>query len=148
MRYLFLLLVITPITELWLILQVGTRIGVSATLALIFLTAVAGAVLLRRQGFSTLFRARQKMESGQLPAHEMVEGILLAFAGALMLTPGFLTDFVGFALLIPIVRHLLVSRLQRNFQFNSHRPSTGFETASHTENVIEGEFESLDRRTD
>src|SRR5690606_19661020 len=104
-NYLFLLFVLTPIVEMWVLIKVGGVIGALPTIGLVLLTAVIGLALLRMQGFATLLRARQKMEEGQLPAKELVEGIFLAVGGALLLTPGFVTDALGFACLLPGTRH-------------------------------------------
>ncbi len=93
---------------MWVLIQVGGLIGALPTIGLVFLTAIIGLALLKQQGISTLFRAQQKMASGQVPAKELVEGIFLAVGGALLLTPGFVTDAIGFACLIPGVRHLLI----------------------------------------
>lgn len=142
MQYLFLLLVVTPILELWLILKVGSAIGVGSTILLILLTAVLGAALLRKQGFSTLFRARQKMQDGQMPAREMAEGIMLAISGALMLTPGFVTDAIGFSLLVPQVRSLLIQRFQSSviFASNVQGKRSYYSADEDSEIIIEGEF--------
>ena len=111
MRFLFLLFVVMPVVEMWLLITVGTEIGAMATIGLVLLTAVVGAKLLREQGFATLWRGQRKLEEGKLPAQEIVEGIILAVSGALLLTPGFITDVIGFAGLIPPIRALFVSRL-------------------------------------
>ena len=111
MRFLFLLFVVMPVVEMWLLITVGTEIGAMATIGLVLLTAVFGAKLLREQGFATLWRGQRKLEEGKLPAQEIVEGIILAVSGALLLTPGFITDVIGFAGLIPPIRALFVSRL-------------------------------------
>lgn len=111
MRFLFLLFVVMPVVEMWLLITVGTEIGAMATIGLVLLTAVVGAKLLREQGFATLWRGQRKLEEGKLPAQEIVEGIILAVSGALLLTPGFITDAIGFAGLIPPIRALFVSRL-------------------------------------
>jgi len=147
MQYLFLLLVITPIVELWLILKVGSAIGAGSTILLILLTAILGAAMLRKQGFSTLFRARQKMEEGQLPAKEMAEGLMLAISGALMLTPGFVTDAVGFSFLVPWVRCKLIENFQDNVMFantgvKGHQSYYSAKGSSEGESeiIIEGEF--------
>ena len=100
-----------PVVEMWLLITVGTEIGAMATIGLVLLTAVFGAKLLREQGFATLWRGQRKLEEGKLPAQEIVEGIILAVSGALLLTPGFITDVIGFAGLIPPIRALFVSRL-------------------------------------
>ena len=111
MRFLFLLFVVMPVVEMWLLITVGTEIGAMATIGLVLLTAVVGAKLLREQGFETLWRGQRKLEEGTVPAQEIVEGIILAVSGALLLTPGFITDVIGFAGLIPLIRALFVSRL-------------------------------------
>ncbi len=113
MRILFLLFIIIPILEMWVLIEVGARIGALPTIALVFLTAIVGLGLLRQQGFSTLLRVNQRLEEGQLPAGEILEGVLLAIGGALLLTPGFLTDAVGFACLLPPTRKALVAALLR-----------------------------------
>jgi UPF0716 protein FxsA len=111
MKYLLLLFIIMPVMEMWILIEVGSRIGAVPTIGLVLLTAVIGLALLRQQGFSTLLKVNQKMESGEIPAQEMLEGIFLAVGGALLLTPGFVTDAVGFACLIPWSRRWLVKRV-------------------------------------
>ena len=106
-----LLFILIPILEMWLLIQVGSHIGALATIGLVLLTAMIGLALLRQQGFATLLRANQKMEAGQLPAQEIVDGLFLAVGGALLLTPGFFTDAIGFICLIPGLRKLLLGRL-------------------------------------
>lgn len=95
MRPLLLLFIVTPILEMWLLITVGREIGALPTIGLVFLTAIVGLAMLRRQGISTVMRAQQKMQTGEVPAREMVEGIFLAVGGALLLTPGFFTDALG-----------------------------------------------------
>jgi len=99
-----LIFILVPMIELAVLIKVGSHIGVLWTVALIFLTAIIGVAVLRVQGLSTLMRASQRMNEGQLPARELAEGFLLALAGALLLTPGFVTDAFGFLLLVPGVR--------------------------------------------
>lgn len=147
MRFLFLLFVIMPIVEMWLLITVGGHIGALPTIGLVLLTAMVGFSLLRRQGFETLWRGHRKLEEGQLPTQEIVEGIVLAVSGALLLTPGFVTDSIGFAGLIPVIRQVLVSQVlkrtviasvygQQEFSVNT---STHFRD-DRSSNVIEGEF--------
>lgn len=125
---------IIPIVEVYLLIQVGQVIGALWTIFLVVLTAVIGVWLLKIQGISTLMRAQQKMQSGQTPAREMLEGVGLILAGAFLLTPGFFTDTVGFLLLFPPIRAWLVNKLISNLM-NSGRfagqpgqPGAGFET--------------------
>jgi len=114
-RYLFLIFVIMPVLEMWLLITVGAQIGALPTIGLVLLTAFVGVNLLRYQGFDTLWRGQRKFAEGQLPAQEIAEGIILAVSGALLLTPGFVTDGIGFAGLIPAVRgavaRLVLSRM-------------------------------------
>ncbi|MCP3690232.1 MAG: FxsA family protein [Gammaproteobacteria bacterium] len=104
-----LIFLVVPVIEIFLLIQVGEVIGAWWTVGLVILTAVIGINLLRYQGISTLMRAQEKMRSGQMPAQEMLEGIGLVVAGAFLLTPGFFTDGIGFCLLIPLIRRMLVS---------------------------------------
>lgn len=116
MRILFILFIVIPIVEMWVLIQVGARIGALPTIGLVLLTAVIGVALLRAQGLSTLLRANQRMNAGQIPAREMGEGLFLAVGGALLLTPGFVTDGLGFMCLIPGVRRWLLKSLMKRVQ--------------------------------
>lgn len=104
MRILFLLFVIVPLIEMWLLIEVGRVIGAPLTILAVAFTAIVGVALLKRQGVDTLSRANQKMAQGELPASEVFEGLLLAVGGALLLTPGFVTDILGFSCLLPASR--------------------------------------------
>lgn len=96
-----------PLIEIAVFIQVGGEIGVWPTIAATILTALAGSLLLRAQGLSTLMRARAQMDQGQLPAREMFEGVCLVLAGALLLVPGFVTDAIGLLLFVPPFREFL-----------------------------------------
>jgi UPF0716 protein FxsA len=160
MKILFLLFIIMPIVEMTVLIKVGSVIGAPSTIGLVLLTAIIGASLLKRQGLSTLMRANQKMNAGELPAKEVAEGFLLAVGGALLLTPGFVTDAIGFSLLMPGIRGLMIEQLMKkmmvagarqftqssSFDHSGFGPS-GFDssafgrgTRSNDEDVIEGEF--------
>ncbi|MFN2360510.1 MAG: FxsA family protein [Marinobacter sp.] len=104
------LFIVMPIVEMTVLIKVGTLIGALNTVGLVLLTAVIGAALLRQQGLATLLRANQRLNSGELPAKEVAEGLILAVGGALLLTPGFVTDTVGFLCLIPGSRHWLAAQ--------------------------------------
>lgn len=114
MRWPLLAFIVIPMAELLLLFQVADLIGGLATLGLVIATAFIGVNVLRIQGFSTLGRASERMRSGQLPGQEIIEGMMLAFAGALLLTPGLITDTVGFALLTPPLRKRLAARVLRS----------------------------------
>jgi UPF0716 protein FxsA len=137
---LFLLFLLVPLVEIYFLIKVGSVIGAVPTIALVVFTALLGAMLLRFQGLVTLTRSRQVMAQGQLPALEMLEGVLLVLSGALLLTPGFVTDAIGFLFLVPplrqaIIRWFLSKSELRVQQFgDSSRPQR---SGHHT---IEGEY--------
>lgn len=114
MRVLLLLFIIIPVVEMWLLITVGREIGALATIGLVLLTAFIGVSLLRYQGSATLLKARAKMQSGALPAREMADGLFFAVGGALLLTPGFVTDVVGFACLTPGIRTVIIGVFAKN----------------------------------
>ena len=103
-----LLFIAIPLVELYVIIAVGEEIGAFWTVILVLLTAVIGVNLLRIQGMSTLMRAQRNMAQGAIPAMEMIEGGALAVAGVLLITPGFITDSIGFLLLIPASRRAII----------------------------------------
>ena len=126
-----LLFMLIPIVEMWILIEVGGWIGALLTIGLVVLTATIGLSLLKQQGLSTLLRARRKMDEGAIPASELVSGVMIAVGGALLLTPGFVTDALGFALLIPQTRKWLLFKL-----IDRYRDKI----------VIEGEFHRVDDR--
>ncbi len=114
-RVLFFLFLIVPLIEVALLIKIGNIIGSAYTIALIIGTAALGVVLLRRQSLATLVKFRRNLDQGRLPAIELVEGLILLVAGALLLTPGFVTDIFGFLLLIPETRKRIANVLLANF---------------------------------
>ncbi len=115
MKFLFLLFIIIPIIEISLLINVGEMIGVWNTIGLVLLSAFIGVNMLRYQGFSTLARAQQRANQGEIPGKEMIEGIVLAVGGALLVTPGFVTDVIGFCCLIPYTRQAFAKTLISRF---------------------------------
>lgn len=116
MALLVVLFIIVPIAELAVIIQVGQSVGVLATILLLIVVSVVGAWLVKFQGLNVLLRAKAKADSGEMPGDELIAGIAILFAGALMLTPGFITDAVGLALLIPPIRLVLIAFVRRRFR--------------------------------
>jgi UPF0716 protein FxsA len=104
MPLLVLLFIVVPLAELYVIIQVGQAIGVLATIGLLFLDSVVGAVLLRSQGRAVWRRFNLALAEGRVPARETFDGAMVIFGGALLLTPGFITDVVGLLLLLPPTR--------------------------------------------
>ncbi|WP_133468173.1 FxsA family protein [Paraglaciecola marina] len=147
MAKLFLLFAILPIAEIAILINVGELIGGWYTIAIVIFTAFVGARLVRQQGLTTLTQAQQKMQTGVMPGQEMAEGILLAIAGVLLVTPGFITDIVGFLLTLPMTRPIIASNLLKRLIIKTAEPSfhNGFQSPPHSkqnsEDIIEGEFE-------
>ena len=131
---------------MYLLIEVAGYIDVWPTIGLVMLTAVVGVALLKRQGIATLTRGVQRAQQGQMPATEMAEGILLAVAGALLITPGFVTDFVGFTLLFPpsrvAIAKTLMQRVAMSATVMSPPHARGTESAANDAgNVLDGEFQ-------
>ena len=114
MRFLFLFFIAVPLVEMLLLFEVSDQIGGLSTLGLVVVTAVIGVQVLKQQGIATLTRANARLSLGELPAQEIIEGMLLAAAGALLLTPGFITDTLGFVFLAGPLRRLIAARLLRS----------------------------------
>ncbi len=125
---------IVPIVEIYLLIQLGGLVGVMPTIGLIVLTAVVGVMLLRVQGLRTYQRFGQALSQGRMPTTEILEGVVLLVGGALLLTPGFFTDAVGFVCLVPFLRRFIIARCKPLFIADVHAPGTRM----HGGNVYEG----------
>lgn len=153
MGKLFLLFVGLSLLELTVMIQVGTVIGALPTVILIVLTAMLGSSLVRRQGLKTLMEAQQRMQVGEMPARELMGGMMLALAGLLLIVPGFVTDLLGLLLLLPPLRSRLADRLVKGVRvqgamggFQSQGPySSSPPLREESSTIIEGEFERKDK---
>jgi len=110
-RILFLLFITIPLLELWLLIEVGSGIGGLSTIALCLFTAALGGILIRWQGMSTLIDAQRRMTHGEAPIDHGIHGLLIALSGVLLFTPGFITDSIGFLLLVPPLRQMIINRI-------------------------------------
>ena len=143
-QILLLIVLVIPFAEIYLLLGVGSIIGAFPTILLVVFTAVLGAFLLRQQGFVTFRRFQESLARGEIPAYEMIEGPLILVGGALLLTPGFITDVLGFACLIPATRKKIAQYIIENHLVLAGA-SAGFGQAKAAEsNVLEGEFRKED----
>jgi UPF0716 protein FxsA len=133
---LFAVFIVVPLLEIFAFIEVGSVIGALPTLALIVLTAVVGALLVRWQGLKVAMEARQSMARDEVPVAAVVHGVLLLFAGLLLVTPGFVTDTAGFLLLVPGLRSLLVNRI---WGWLEVRTKTQARSGRRRPAVIEGE---------
>lgn len=118
-RLLFIFFIIIPIIEITVLMQVGAVLGVWPTIAIVILTAWVGAKYVRQQGIATLNSVQTKMAQGQMPSDEIVTGLVLLVAGVLLVTPGFVTDFLGLSLLIPAVRQTIAGSVKSHINTNS-----------------------------
>ncbi len=122
-KKLFLLFAIVPALELYLLIKVGGRIGAFNTIGLVIITAAVGAYMVKLEGLNVMLRFQQHMREGLFPADEIFDGALLLVAGALLVTPGLLTDLVGFLVVIPptraIIKKIIEKKLKKsNFVIN------------------------------
>lgn len=145
MRFILLLFILTPIVEIGLFIEVGGLIGLWPTLGLVVATAVIGTTLLRRQGLATMLSARESLARGEFPVNEVFDGACLLASGLLLLTPGFVTDFVGALLLTPIFRAAIRGPILRRLMFRTHGWPNG--AAPRDDSTIDGEFQEI-RPTD
>ncbi|MDF3933151.1 FxsA family protein [Pseudomonas citronellolis] len=147
MRVSLFFLLLFPLIELAVLIKVGSVIGVGWTLLLLIAGAFLGAALLRVAGLATLWRARERLAQGELPEKEMLEGLVIAVGGALLMLPGFISDIIGLFCLLPFTRRLLLGGVQRRMreQEERRRAFAGDPAAQSRgpsgPNVIEGEFE-------
>lgn len=157
MRLFSFLFVLFPILELVVLIQVGSKIGVLATILLIILSAIAGITLIRVAGVATALRARERLIQGLPPEREMLNGLLMAVGGVLLLIPGFISDFLGVLCLLPFMRGLVMdwvvqrSEQQRDEQrfaraqdANDRQRQQSHRAAETEPAVLEGEFQRAD----
>ncbi len=151
MKAIFLIFLVVPLVEIYLLIEIGSEIGAATTIFLVVFTAILGAFLVRVQGFSTLFRVQTQLVKGQIPALAVIEGVFLFVAGALLLTPGFFTDTVGFIFLTPplrrrIIKAILKRGLVRGVGSVARQARTESESTDdpRSKRVIEGEYKDLD----
>lgn len=138
---LFLAFIAVPLIEIALFIQVGGAIGLWPTLAVVVLTALIGTALLRRQGLAEMNRLRAALDGHGDPSAPLVHGAMILFAGALLLTPGFFTDAVGFALLLPPVRNIVFARIRERVVLHRARGGGGGPARP---DIIEGDYETID----
>lgn len=139
-KLLFLMFLLVPAIELYVLIEVGSVIGAGWTILLVLATAVTGAWLVKLQGIAIMFKAQATLAKGQPPALEMMEGTALVISGFLLLIPGFVTDVIGFMLLVPPLRKTIMLFLlpKTTIFFSQQRRSTRART-SQSDDIIEGE---------
>ena len=144
---LLLLFTVVPLVELWLLVRIGEVVGLGFTLALVIVTGFVGAALARREGLRCWLAAQEKINRGELPTDSLLDGLMILLAGAVLITPGVLTDLFGFALLMPPVRGTLRRWLARRIraQIVVTHPEGGHAGASRDE-VIDARVIDVESR--
>jgi len=138
-----------PLLEIYVMIQVGSEIGAGWTVLAIIATAVIGAGLIRQQGFGVYQRMNRNMANGELPAMEILEGFALLISGLMLLTPGFITDAIGFFILVPPLRQWLVLNMLKKHFIQQVDTDSAYSVHRHTEvrhqqRPIDGEYKRLD----
>ena len=142
-QILFLIVLIVPFAEIYILLEVGGLIGAFPTNFLVVLTAVMGSWLLKQQGFSTFKRFQDNIKQGVIPAYEMIEGPIILLGAVLLLTPGFITDILGLACLIPSLRKRLAQYIIENKIIQANDILKQAQPAQNS-HILEGEFKKED----
>ena len=127
------LIISIPIIEIYLFIKIGSYIGAFNTISLILFTAIIGIIYARYEGFNTLKSAMSHLIKNQIPIYEIISGAVLAFAALLLILPGFATDIVGFLLIFPPTRKLLLRKVNKKYSNNNKK-----------EDFINGEFEDIE----
>lgn len=144
---LFFIFIVVPIVEIILFIVVGDRIGLLATIGVVILTAIIGTFLIRHQGIATIKKAQENLQDNILPVNEVFDGLCILVAGALLLTPGFFTDAIGFSLFIPSLR-LFLKRMLSQVIINFRQSGKIYDRnedkfKKDNENIIDVEFENI-----
>ena len=138
MNSIFLLIILIPIIEIYLLIKIGAQIGALTTIILIFTTAVIGVYYAKYEGLNTLKSGFIQISKNQPPAYEMISGAAIALAALLLIVPGFITDVLGFLLIFPLSRKFIFNRVVKKFT----------KVKKEKNNFIDGEFEDIEDDND
>ena len=137
MNTLILTVILIPIIEIYLFIEIGGQIGAGYTILFILLTAVIGLYFAKLEGINTIRSGMNQLTNNQIPIYEMVSGAALAFAAVLLIIPGFATDIIGFLLIIPFTRNLLFKFITKKYKKTK---------VNGEDDLIEGEYEDKDKQ--
>ncbi|WP_440924325.1 FxsA family protein [Candidatus Pelagibacter sp.] len=138
MNTVLLSVILIPIVEIYLFIKIGSQIGAFSTIFLIFFTAVVGVYYAKYEGINTLRSGMMQMIKNQIPAHELISGAAIAFGAVLLIIPGFATDLIGFLLIVPITRKLILGKFNKKFEKKEMKKN----------DFIEGEYEDIEDDND
>ena len=131
-------IILIPIIEIYLFIKIGSQIGALTTITLIFVTAILGIIYARYEGLNTLKSAFVQLVKNEIPAYEIISGAIITFAALLLIIPGFATDTIGFLLIFPFSRMLILKTLSSKFQVKKKT----------NEKFIDGEYEEIEKEDD
>tara|TARA_B100000161_G_C33370749_1_gene333215 strand:- start:220 stop:645 length:426 start_codon:yes stop_codon:yes gene_type:complete len=131
-------IILVPVIEIYLFIKIGSQIGAFNTISLIFITAIIGIFYARYEGLNTLKSGFTQLIKNELPAYEIISGAIIAFAAMLLIIPGFMTDIIGFLLIFPLTRKLILKNLSSKFKVKTKGD----------ENFIDGEYEDIEKEDD
>ncbi len=131
-------IILVPIIEIYLFIKIGSQIGALTTITLIFLTAILGIIYARYEGVNTLKSGVMQLVKNELPIYEIISGAAITFAALLLIVPGFATDMIGFLLIFPFTRNLILKILSSKFQLKKKT----------NDKFIDGEYEDIDKEDD
>src|SRR6056300_152413 len=138
MKPVLLSIILIPVIEIYLFIKIGSQIGAFNTISLIFVTAVVGIFYARYEGLNTFKSGFAQLLKNEIPAYELISGAAIAFAALLLIIPGFATDFIGFLLIIPFTRKILLNQFSKKFSKKNVKKN----------NFIDGEFEDIEDDND
>ena len=131
-------IILVPVIEIYLFIKIGSQIGAFNTISLIFITAIIGIIYARYEGLNTLKSGFTQLVKNELPAYEIISGAIIAFAAVLLIIPGFMTDIIGFLLIFPLTRKLILNKFSSKFKVKTKTD----------ENFIDGEYENIEKEDD
>ncbi len=131
-------IILVPVIEIYLFIKIGSQIGAFNTISLIFLTAIIGIFYARYEGLNTLKSGFTQLVKNELPAYEIISGAIIAFAAVLLIIPGFMTDIIGFLLIFPLTRKLILKNFSSRFNVKTKTDK----------NFIDGEYEDIEKEDD
>jgi len=138
MNSIFLAIILVPIIEIYLLIKIGSQIGAITTILLIFSTAIIGIYYAKYEGLNTLKSGFSQISKNETPAYEVISGAAIAFAALLLIIPGFATDLIGFLLIFPLSRKLILNKISKKFSKKRKEKN----------NFIDGEFEDIEDEND
>ena len=144
MNSILLTIILVPIIEIYLFIKIGSQIGALTTISMIFITAVVGVYYAKYEGINILKSTFVQLSKNETPAYEVVSGAAVAFAALLLIIPGFATDLLGFIIIFPITRKIILSRLSKKFNYKKKNK----DNFNKKNDFIEGEFEDIEDNND